>query len=389
MKRCLLFIAIMVCNFTLTAAEIRLDSVKVSHFGDYYLRTLEYDSDLNTITCYHHYHDDNIAEWNQNAKTIVAKDNNTINVSIYILTNSQWELSRRFIYEYNSKGDMISKTIYPDNQRYSWEFDAQGHSIKSLDYTLENEEWVLTYYTESTWDNDLLSRVKAYSLGYTGNFYLTSETSISYDDQNRMVVSLTTNGAGKNSSKIEKQYTETSEIESAYIWETSTSTWKGSWRNETIYNANGRVVSQTNYNYNDQWNLTTRSLYSYDNDNNRTKYTKESYSGIEWYMYEQTLYTYDNTIDISDVFGLTTYIEYISGGGVYSPVSINNPLLTETSLNGDESTTSLIQYFYSDGEANAIENTTIADSIYKVIRNGQILILRDGKTFNTLGVEIE
>ena len=72
--------------------------------------------------------------------------------------------------------------------------------------------------------------------------------------------------------------------------------------------------------------------YSYDNDNNRTKYTKESYSGIEWYMYEQTLYTYDNTIDISDVFGLTTYIEYISGGGVYSPVSINNPLLTETSF---------------------------------------------------------
>lgn len=41
------------------------------------------------------------------------------------------------------------------------------------------------------------------------------------------------------------------------------------------------------------------------------------------------------------------------------------------------------------GSASAISHTAIDTKAVKVIRNGQVIILRDGKTFNALGVEVK
>ena len=42
-----------------------------------------------------------------------------------------------------------------------------------------------------------------------------------------------------------------------------------------------------------------------------------------------------------------------------------------------------------DGSATTINSTASGDQAVKALRNGQVLILRDGKTYNTLGVEVK
>lgn len=41
------------------------------------------------------------------------------------------------------------------------------------------------------------------------------------------------------------------------------------------------------------------------------------------------------------------------------------------------------------GPATAVDNTTVAPQVQKIIRDGQVLIIRDGKTFNMMGQEVK
>lgn len=41
------------------------------------------------------------------------------------------------------------------------------------------------------------------------------------------------------------------------------------------------------------------------------------------------------------------------------------------------------------GPATAVENTTVAPQVQKIVRDGQVLIIRDGKTFNMMGQEVK
>lgn len=43
----------------------------------------------------------------------------------------------------------------------------------------------------------------------------------------------------------------------------------------------------------------------------------------------------------------------------------------------------------TDGPATAIDNTIVAPQVQKIVRNGQVLIIRDGKTFNMMGQEVK
>ena len=40
------------------------------------------------------------------------------------------------------------------------------------------------------------------------------------------------------------------------------------------------------------------------------------------------------------------------------------------------------------GTGTAVDNTTVAPQVQKIIRDGQVLIIRDGKTFNMMGQEV-
>jgi hypothetical protein len=41
------------------------------------------------------------------------------------------------------------------------------------------------------------------------------------------------------------------------------------------------------------------------------------------------------------------------------------------------------------GTGTAIDNTVVAPQVEKIVRNGQVLIIRDGKTFNMMGQEVK
>ena len=43
----------------------------------------------------------------------------------------------------------------------------------------------------------------------------------------------------------------------------------------------------------------------------------------------------------------------------------------------------------TDGPATAIDNTIVAPQVEKIVRNGQVLIIRDGKTYNMMGQEVK
>ena len=43
----------------------------------------------------------------------------------------------------------------------------------------------------------------------------------------------------------------------------------------------------------------------------------------------------------------------------------------------------------SGGTASSVDNVAVKVGAQKVIRNGQVLIIRDGKTFNMLGQEVK
>ena len=43
----------------------------------------------------------------------------------------------------------------------------------------------------------------------------------------------------------------------------------------------------------------------------------------------------------------------------------------------------------TDGPATAIDNTVVAPQVEKIVRDGQVLIIRDGKTYNMMGQEVK
>ena len=43
---------------------------------------------------------------------------------------------------------------------------------------------------------------------------------------------------------------------------------------------------------------------------------------------------------------------------------------------------------FQEGPGTALENTTVAPQVQKIVRDGQVLIIRDGKTFNMMGQEV-
>lgn len=44
---------------------------------------------------------------------------------------------------------------------------------------------------------------------------------------------------------------------------------------------------------------------------------------------------------------------------------------------------------FPQGPGTALENTTVAPQVQKIVRDGQVLIIRDGKTFNMMGQEVK
>ena len=47
------------------------------------------------------------------------------------------------------------------------------------------------------------------------------------------------------------------------------------------------------------------------------------------------------------------------------------------------------QYVFSSGTTTALDNTIVAPQVEKIVRNGQVLIIRDGKTYNMMGQEVK
>ncbi len=48
-----------------------------------------------------------------------------------------------------------------------------------------------------------------------------------------------------------------------------------------------------------------------------------------------------------------------------------------------------VTYAPEQGPGTAVDNTTVAPQVQKIVRDGQVLIIRDGKTFNMMGQEVK
>lgn len=83
-------------------------------------------------------------------------------------------------------------------------------------------------------------------------------------------------------------------------------------------------------------------------------------------------------------------------GAAHSAWASNTATFTTTKAAGQsELTVKSAQYCrslkvtYPASEPTALENTAVAGKAQKVVRDGQVLIIREGKTYNALGVEVK
>lgn len=58
-------------------------------------------------------------------------------------------------------------------------------------------------------------------------------------------------------------------------------------------------------------------------------------------------------------------------------------------VNGLNSYNQTIHITYDASKTSGVENVTTETSAKKVVKNGQLLIMRDGETFNVLGAQVK
>ena len=97
---------------------------------------------------------------------------------------------------------------------------------------------------------------------------------------------------GEKSKEI-TSYTTTSYTITSFIWDVSTSLWSKINKKETLLNQNSLDSLTLSYSWNNQWNLNSRTHYTYNSNNDITLSLREVKNGNNWVNNGKTEWTYD------------------------------------------------------------------------------------------------
>ena len=353
-------------NQNLRIEEIILQwDAETSRWQNYYKIVNSYDANgdvISSIESRWSTEYQNWANYYKNECTYSGKGKLSVKTRFDWNTAGGWDNSSKEEYTYDNKGYLISylKQIWEEN---SW----QNNSIEV--YTVDSKgnrtNQVFKYWDTNT-NNWINSRESIYS--YDANSNKTSEY-IYYWDQST--------NEWRNSDKYEYTYENNllqTEIRSTWSTKVSPAQYIYYSKSEYSYDEHGNVITAVSFDWNTTigaWSKRNKKEYTYDADNHQLTELISSWNSEtgtwdearleEWtYAKEGVRLTFTTKYFNSDTQQfeiLETYTYYYSGLG---PQGIEQPT-SDSSLKG---------------RAN------------KVVRDGQLLIERNGKTYNAQGAEV-
>lgn len=324
--------------------------------------------------------------WKETSKTEFVYDvNDNLTVrTFFFYSSSDWEASNKSEYEYDAKGNMTKETnSYWNSSESKWtlsdrevnKYDANDHMIQRIKcgWSSSDEKWI---------------EYEKYNYEYTGG--------------NR-----------------------TKEVYS--WWNTSSETWVYSWKFDYTYDAKDSLTLVVKSDYDtDAWHEADKEVYTYvdgnrvkdeffyldgsgwkesskierkfDDDHHCTVEEESNYDVIkDQYVYSQkTEWTYTNGLLTRLTFfywadtkwEATTKQEfaYDEYGTMNQSQSFNwNSVSEMYELDG-----TTVYYYHYDGPTTAINTVPeAAVKSVKVMRNGHVLIIREGKAYDLNGKVVE
>ena len=353
MRKSLLSLAALISSMV-SLADIQLDSVLIENpkSQEKNVYVLDYGSDYNTIVITNKYYDSSV--WINNHKCVFKQDAHTIDICNYNLYDNQWVESRHHIYEYDDYGNMISKTVFPDNQRFTTEYNNAGNVIKSADYKLENGTWIITSYIE----------------------YLYNESALLMETKHKVSYGI--------NNKSEIRYSNDTIVYTSFLWDGSNSTWNESWQTKEYY-MNEQLLYQASLSYNGQiWVSNLQRIWEYDSNGNIIEYREEHQSNNEWYTYNKVKYTYQYNLLSNNVAGVHPFVDYVINDGVWiGECNNNNAPLSELSYDSENNIIGSKTYFYN--VSTDLRNINLQN----VLVVGKRIIYNDDiKIFNMAGQDV-
>ena len=330
----------------------KANKVDVSYYSkDKVGQSYSYNWDANTDT------------WVNSSKTDYSYDDNGNNTMWEELKwnaeTSAWTKSKKVEYSFDANGnDTLSISYYGNAELNIWTnnvkiektYDETGNKIMSAEYGWNGEMWAGFSFGKHVYAYDENNRIVAEDV-YDWN----NETN-SYELANKYKTQYLGNIGGKPTQIF------------VFIWQETRNVWERNKRNTYMFDAAGNILSVVSCVYN-------AGTYGWDND------------------FEYT-YEYDsNGKMISEQYSRSWSIaenQWTDGYSVEFEYDIYGYKTLEAHYSFSHSPQAALHYYYSDGKIqSAVLNLPVSDAqTSRFIRDGQLLILRDGKTYNVQGQEL-
>jgi len=265
------------------------------------------------------------SDWSYNA----AGQNDTIKT--YTNNGTEWVYSNRTINTYNAKGVVImthkstwngSKWVLSSMTRTDEEYDAAGHLTLSASWKCGSDSvWIGIEKSVETYSATGKILFKAIYDAWANNDWVAYfKVEYEYDDADRLILEQRFDwnaNAWKGNYRNEYGYDAQGRknMEASYTgWDKTTGTWIGSSKTEQVFDANGKVISSISSVWGaNTWRQVFRYTYTYDGSGREIERTVEHFEDDTWIYTEKYIKEYKGNTQITD-----NAYKWLNGQWVYS-----------------------------------------------------------------------
>lgn len=325
-----------------------------------------------------------------------------------------WVPSGRYVFTYDVAGNQTSQTYqnwetddWRDNFGYERKFDEAGNKLEEIYKQWDDVTKALKNVKRDKYTYNGANQVIVYfNSGWEAGTWVDYDK-VTYDYENGLL-----------------------KTEVTFYYNTLINDFVYSWRNTYTYNADKKVTEIIEDSWvSDDWKPSNKETFDYDANSNLTEDVKYSINsaGTDWDPTVQWLYKYDtnnqplsievqnySTITSAFVPGHIQEFEYNADGNLVLTKEADwdgaqwgyTDKVETVYIEGTDYVKKELYYMYNTGTSSFIntgfntyyyhDKTTAIDRVaaqsanmVKVIRNGQLLIIRDGKVFDMNGKVVE
>ena len=390
MKKCILVAAIALLSSPVLMAEVQmkamvLDSMVYEGAGGKDKTEYAWTASGNQLSETRFQWDDITNAWAPSSRMSWTYDANGNEISkLYEHYDTKWVNDQQFTREYDEDGNMtvmiqkqwnISTEVWDNVKRDKYTYNGDGNVVLYLNGGWDTGKWI--DYDRTAYEYNaqglLTLEVNSYLDLGTGVYVTSWHRTYAYNANNKL-----------------KEVIEESWVSDAWLPYTK----------ETFgYDADGNMSENVKYSYNtsiSDWEPTTRWVWGYNTDGQlEVQYVENWDTSIPDFVpsnkqeYTYNAYGYEELVKYADWDG-ADWAYYYKHETVYlEGTNYVKKTLDYNWVGGIFVNTGFGTYYYHE-QATAIDRVAAQSAnTVKVIRNGQVLILRDGKTFDLNGKVVE